>query len=114
MTAGGVYDGLEIPREAGDVAVTEFREGRWWYPTVYRDADSSVKGTYVNICTPVELFPSRAVYLDLHVDVVRYPDGETRRLDDDELDAAEEAGLVSGALASKARSVTDAVLAGLE
>ncbi len=81
---------------------------------MYRDADSSVKGTYVNICTPVELFPARAVYLDLHVDVIRYPDGTTARLDDDELDAAENDGHVSRSLADKARSVADAVLAGLD
>lgn len=114
MTAGGKYDGLGVQREEGDVADTTMTEGRWWYPTVYRSADASVKGMYVNICTPVELFPRRAVYMDLHVDVIRYPDGTTKRLDDDELAAAEDAGFVSEALAEKARSVTAAVMAGME
>jgi hypothetical protein len=105
MTAGGSYDALGVSRAAGDVAITKVREGRWWYPTVYRGADGDRKGTYVNVCTPVECFPDAVRYVDLHVDVVKGPDGEVRRVDDDELDAAVAAGQVSEALAEKARSV---------
>ena len=105
MTAGGTYDALGVDRAAGDVAITKVREGRWWYPTVYRDEDGGRKGTYVNVCTPVECFPDAVRYVDLHVDVVKGPDGEVRRVDDDELDEAVAAGQVSEALAEKARSV---------
>jgi predicted RNA-binding protein associated with RNAse of E/G family len=105
MTAGGTYDALGVSRSAGDVAITKVREGRWWYPTVYRGSDGERKGTYVNVCTPVECFPDAVRYVDLHVDVVKGPDGEVRRVDDDELDDAVAAGLVSEALAEKARSV---------
>ncbi|MFB6101824.1 MAG: DUF402 domain-containing protein [Haloplanus sp.] len=105
MTAGGTYDALGVDREAGDVAITKVREGRWWYPTVYRADDGTRKGTYVNVCTPVECFPDAVRYVDLHVDVVKGPDGAVRRVDDDELDDAVDAGLVSDALAEKARSV---------
>ncbi|MFP4182471.1 MAG: DUF402 domain-containing protein [Thiohalospira sp.] len=109
MSGGGMYDALEVPRESGDVAVTKFREGRWWYPTAYRSSDGETKGTYVNVCTPVELFPDSARYVDLHVDVVRFPDGEVRRVDDDELDESVAAGEVSEELAEKARSVASSV-----
>ncbi|WP_327050961.1 DUF402 domain-containing protein [Halomicrococcus gelatinilyticus] len=109
MRGGGDYDALGVPREDGDVAVTKLREGRWWYPTVYRDEDGDAKGTYVNVCTPVELFPSSVRYVDLHVDVVKFPDGRVERVDDDELDAAVEDGDVSEALAEKARSVAASV-----
>ena len=109
MRAGGDYDALGVPREDGDVAITKLREGRWWYPTVYRSEDGDVKGTYVNVCTPVELFPSSVRYVDLHVDVVKFPDGRVERVDDDELDAAVEAGHVSEDLAEKARSVATSV-----
>ncbi|WP_380681318.1 DUF402 domain-containing protein [Salinigranum sp. GCM10025319] len=105
LTGGGTYDGLGVPRERGDTALTKFREGRWWYPTVYRSREGQVKGTYVNVCTPVECFPDTVRYVDLHVDVLKYPDGTVERVDDDELDAAVEAGDVSEALAEKARSV---------
>ncbi|UPW02308.1 DUF402 domain-containing protein [Halorussus gelatinilyticus] len=109
MSGRGTYDALGTPRERGDVAVTKFREGRWWYPTVYRGEDGESKGTYVNVCTPVELFPETARYVDLHVDVVKFPDGEVERVDDDELDAAVESGNVSEPLAEKARSVASSV-----
>jgi hypothetical protein len=109
MTAGGTYDALGVDREAGDVAITKVREGRWWYPTVYRDDRGERKGTYVNVCTPVECFPDAVRYVDLHVDVVKGPDGVVRRVDDDELDAAVEDGLVSEALAEKARTVASSL-----
>ncbi len=113
MSAGGAYDGLGVEREAGDVAVTRLTEGKWWYPTVYRDADGDVKGTYVNVCTPLELFPDAATYVDLEVDVVKHADGAVERLDDDELDAAVEAGNVPEPLAAKAREVASSIEGGL-
>ncbi|WP_158854514.1 DUF402 domain-containing protein [Halorhabdus sp. CUG00001] len=109
MSPGGTYDGLGIERQAGDVAVTKLTEGKWWYPTVYRGNDGQKRGTYVNICTPVEVFPDEVRYVDLHVDVVKHADGTVERVDDDELDAAVEAGHVPEALAAKARDVASAV-----
>jgi hypothetical protein len=109
MSPGGTYDALGTDREAGDVAVTKFKEGRWWYATVYRDADGNRKGTYVNVCTPVEIFPDAVRYVDLHVDVVKHADGTIERVDDDELDEAEAAGEVPSDLADRARSVASAV-----
>ncbi|WP_323674578.1 DUF402 domain-containing protein [Halorubellus sp. PRR65] len=109
MAGGGTYDALGIPREEGDVAVTKLTEGKWWYPTVYRSEDGEKKGTYVNVCTPVELFPDGARYVDLHVDVVKHADGTVERVDDDELDAAVDAGHVSPALADRARTVAQSV-----
>ena len=109
MSSAGVYDGLDVKREAGDVALTKFREGRWWYPTVYRSADGDLRGTYVNVCTPVECFPDTVRCVDLHVDVLKHPDGTVERVDDDELDAAAEAGYVPSDLAERARQVAGAV-----
>ncbi|MDS0296389.1 DUF402 domain-containing protein [Halogeometricum luteum] len=109
LSGGGVYDALGTPRESGDTALTKFREGRWWYPTVYRSADGDLKGTYVNVCTPVECFPDEVRYVDLHVDVIKHPDGTVERVDDDELDAAVEAGHVDENLAEKARSVASSL-----
>jgi Ribonuclease G/E len=109
MSAGGEYDALGVPKEAGDVAETTLKEGRWWYPTTYRDSDGATKGTYVNVCTPVEIFPETARYVDLHVDVVRHADGTVERVDDDELDAAVAAGTVTEELAERARGVAAAV-----
>jgi hypothetical protein len=109
MTGGGRYDALGTRRAAGDTAHTTFREGRWWYPTVYRNDEGDHKGTYVNVCTPVECFPDVVRYVDLHVDVVKHPDGTVERVDDDELDEAVVAGDVSEALAEKARTVAASI-----
>ncbi len=109
LSSAGTYDGLGTRREPGDVAVTRVKEGRWWYPTAYRGADGERKGTYVNVCTPVEVFPEAVRYVDLHVDVVREPDGTVRRVDEDELTAAVEDGAVSERLAERARSVAATV-----
>jgi Ribonuclease G/E len=107
MTPGGTYDALGIERHAGDIAITKLTEGKWWYPTVYRDADGERRGTYVNICTPVEIFPEAARYIDLHVDVVKHADGRIERVDDAELDATVAEGHVSEALAERTREVAD-------
>jgi hypothetical protein len=109
MSPGGAYDALGVERRAGDVAVTKLTEGKWWYPTVYRGRDGGHRGTYVNVCTPVELFPDAARYVDLHVDVVKHADGTVERVDDDELDAAVGAGTVPEPLAERARRVAGAV-----
>jgi len=109
MTPGGTYDELGVRRESGDTATTTLTEGRWWYPTTYRDAESTVKGTYLNVCTPVEVFPDSVRYVDLHVDVVKHADGTVERVDDDRLDEAVAAGHVSEELAEKARSVAAAI-----
>ena len=113
MSGGGTYDALGTERAAGDTATTKFREGRWWYPTVYRADDGGSKGTYVNVCTPVECFPDSIRYVDLHVDVVKGPGGTVERVDDDELDAAVEADNVPPAVAEKARSVAASLVRAL-
>jgi hypothetical protein len=107
ISGSGTYDALGTPRDRGDVAITRLREGRWWYPTVYKGEDGASKGTYVNVCTPIELFPDAATYVDLHVDVVKYPDGEVEVVDEDELQAAVEAGHLSEALAEQATAVAE-------
>ena len=109
MSGGGTYDAIGVERVAGDTATTTFVEGRWWYATVYRGADGERRGTYVNVCTPVEIFPRAVRYVDLHVDVVKGPDGEVRRVDDDELDGAVAAGTVPDPLADRAREVAASI-----
>ncbi len=109
MSGGGTYDAIGVDRVAGDTATTTFVEGRFWYATVYKSADGDHRGTYVNVCTPVEVFPEAVRYVDLHVDVVKGPDGEVRRVDDDELDDAVAAGAVSEPLAERAREVAASI-----
>lgn len=113
LSSRGRYDGLGTEREPGDVATTKFREGRWWYPTTYRGEDGASKGTYVNVCTPVEVFPEVVRYVDLEVDVVRDPDGGVDVVDEDVLAAAVDGDVVPEPLAAKARSVARSVASAL-
>lgn len=113
MHPGGTYDALETEREAGDVAITRFQEGREWYMTGYEAEDGTNKGTYVNVSTPVELFPDAIRYVDLQVDVVKYPDGTVDVVDEDELEADVEAGDVPRALADRALDVAERLAGGL-
>ncbi|MFW6265413.1 MAG: DUF402 domain-containing protein, partial [Halanaeroarchaeum sp.] len=114
MTGGGTYDALGVPRVEGDVATTRFTEGRWWYPTVYRSEDGERRGTYVNVSTPVEVFPDVIRYVDLHVDVIKRADGTVEVVDEDELAASVDAGTVSEPLAEKAIDVASQVANALE
>lgn len=114
MVGRGTYDGIGTEREPGDIATTTVREGRWWYQTVYRSPQGDRRGTYVNICTPVEIFPDELRYVDLHVDVVRQPDGTIQRVDEDELTAAVDEGHLSEALADRARQVASGVESALD
>ncbi|MFB6094671.1 MAG: DUF402 domain-containing protein [Halanaeroarchaeum sp.] len=114
MSGGGTYDALDVERVAGDVATTRFTEGRWWYPTVYRSADGDRRGTYVNVSTPVEIFPDAVRYVDLHVDVVERADGTVAIVDEDELEAAVAADHLPASLAQRARSVAEEVADALD
>ena len=109
MSGGGHYDALGTPRKDGDTAVTKIREGRWWYPTVYRSQEGHHKGTYLNICTPVECFPSAVRYVDLHIDVIKHPDGSVTTVDEDELQMSVDDGDIPPELAERARSVARSV-----
>ena len=107
IRGGGRYDGLDVPKADGDIAETTFVEGRWWYPTMYADADGRRKGTYVNVCTPIEILPTRIEYVDLYIDVLKSADDEVTIVDEDELEAAIDGGHVTPALGHRAREVAD-------
>jgi Ribonuclease G/E len=114
MTTGGTYDAIGSAREPGDLAITRFAEGRWWYPTLYRGEDGQSKGTYVNIATPIEIFPDTVRYMDLYIDVVKRPDGTVEIVDEAELDDAVDAGRLSEDIAERAKDVAQRVAAAFE
>ncbi|MFW6384196.1 MAG: DUF402 domain-containing protein [Halodesulfurarchaeum sp.] len=111
LSSAGTYDALGTDREPGDTATTRFQEGRWWYPTVYRGAEGTPKGTYVNVATPIEVFPTAIRYVDLHVDVIQRPDGTVEVVDEEELRAAREAGTVPAGAADRAMETAENVAA---
>jgi hypothetical protein len=100
--AGGTYDSLELPKLEGDHGTVELYEGRWWGRRRYFRADGTPIGEIYNIHTPPELYPHGVRYLDLEVDVVRYPNGEVMVVDVEVLVRKAEEGLIPKALADRA------------
>jgi len=99
----GLYDGLNIPKEPGDYAVTEFRHDSWYYETRYYSRDGALKGIYININTPIEFYADRVRYVDLEIDVVQRP-GEPAQIID-ESDLLSIAPYVSPTALERARAV---------
>jgi len=91
----GFYDGLGTRKELGDYAVTEVKIGEWHSRTQYFSRDGRLKGTYINLNTPIELYPHGIRYVDLEVDVCIWPDGRVKVLDEEKLDNAVAEGLVT-------------------
>ncbi len=106
IRSSGVYDGLGIPKEPGDYAVTEFRQGAWYYETRYYSRDGVLKGIYMNINTPIEFYADRVRYVDLEIDVVQRP-GEPAQIID-ECDLQRIAHMISPQLGERARAVAEA------
>ncbi len=106
----GWYDGLEMPIEEGDYAITEIREGAWSVRHVYYSGTGTLKGEYHNVNTPVEMYPYGARYVDLEIDVVRRPGEKAFLLDRERLELLAREGYVSENLRNKALQVAHNIL----
>jgi hypothetical protein len=111
---GGTYDTLEAPKRGDDRGEVEQLAGSWVSLRRYLRADGSLIGELYNIQTPTELYPYGVRYLDLEVDVARWPDGRVEVVDRAELEDAVRAGYVSEALAQRAVEVAEGVAASLK
>jgi predicted RNA-binding protein associated with RNAse of E/G family len=114
MRSDGVYDGLGVRKEAGDVAVSRAGFSEYYIETKYYSGDGALRGTYYNVNTPVEVYPSSIRYIDLEVDVVVWTDGRAEIVDLEDLEAAASRETVTGFLADKALWVAESVLDNLD
>ena len=101
----GVYDGLMVEKEPGDIIETIIDTREWVIVHHYYSREGSLKGTYINVNTPPEVSLTRIRYVDLTVDVVKKPDGSVEVIDVDELKRQVEAGIVGEKLLEKIREV---------
>jgi protein associated with RNAse G/E len=97
------YDGLGIEKREGDYAVSEVQEGLWHYTHTYFREDGTLIGRYININTPVELYPDRIRYVDLEIDVVQMPDSRVFVTDEEDLEERFRAGCISKELMETAK-----------
>jgi len=95
FSAGGYYDGINAPKESGDFGITIAREGDTKLITVYYDMNLNLKGVYINVNSPIEVYPHSIRYVDLEIDVVRTYDGDIMIIDRKKLDKYLEQGVIS-------------------
>jgi probable ribonuclease FAU-1 len=110
IKGNGTYDGLEVEKRPGDVAVSKTNLTDYYIETKYYNKDGKLRGTYLNINTPVEIYSSYFRYIDLEIDVLIWPDGRREIVDMNELDQAEALGIVTKTLAQKARNLAKNLL----
>ena len=108
--ARGRYDALDLPIEEGDYALTECREGAWHVRHSYYSRDGRPKGFYLNVNTPVELYPCGCRYVDLEVDVACRAGGTPALVDREKLDAAADSGRITERLRRRALEEAEKLL----
>ncbi|MEM3522445.1 MAG: DUF402 domain-containing protein, partial [Candidatus Bathyarchaeia archaeon] len=76
IKSNGLYDGLDVLKEPGDIAISDVKIGEWYLKTMYYAKNGTLKGTYINFNTPIELYPNKIRYIDLEVDLIILPNGQ--------------------------------------
>jgi len=109
----GVYNGLRVRKDPDDYALTDMKIGSWTFRTRYFSRDGQYKGTYVNLNTPVELYPNRIRYVDLEVDVCLWPDGKIEKVDLEKLDDRVSKGYISERLSSIVKARLELVVSSI-
>jgi len=109
----GTYDGLKTEKTPGDYAVTEAKIGEWYFKTRYFAKDGRYKGTYINLNTPIELYPYGIRYVDLEVDVCVWPNGRVKKLDEKKLKEATAEGIITPKLARIVKEKLQGIIKGL-
>ncbi len=81
----GIYDGLNVEKEPGDIIETIIRSNQWYIEHRYYNENMELKGIYININTPPEIGLNKITYLDLAIDIVKRPGEKPKVIDVEEL-----------------------------
>ena len=108
---------VEVVGDEGDYAITHVVPSSLTLYTNYYSQDGHLKGTYVNINTGVEVYPSNGTnpgkirYIDLEIDVVKAPvDEEPRIIDQHLLKRAAQRGFITEEMADQYRRRAEVVV----
>jgi hypothetical protein len=105
FSGGGLYDSLDVPKLHGDWGTIEVPRGSRVLRRAYYRRDGTLVGELFNVQTPAEIDGRGVHYVDLEVDVVRWPDGRVSVVDEHDLEAAVRAGGITPDTAAQARTV---------
>jgi hypothetical protein len=111
LRSAGVYDGLEVQRGVGDRAVTEAKLGDYYMVTKYYSKNGRFKGAYINLNTPVEVYPAEIRYVDLEADVCVWPGGDVKVIDKDLLERAALKSVITDELFEMAKAKAEELAA---
>lgn len=74
----------------GDLFLESYYTDRWYNVfEVHNGLSDRVKCWYINLCYPAQFSTDNITWQDLALDLIVYPDGEYRLLDEDEFEALE-------------------------
>ena len=118
-------DDVDVVGDEGDYALTHVVPGKLTLFTNYYSRTGELKGTYANINTGVEVYPSNGTspgkirYIDLEIDVVKAPaDQPPRIIDQHLLKRAVQRGFITEEIAElsrkKAQTVADQMAEGID
>ncbi len=83
-----LFEGLLLRR--GDRFIETFFSDRWYNTfEIYDVEDKQLKGWYCNVCRPARIENGHIYAEDLALDLIVYPDGSWRILDEDEFEEIE-------------------------
>jgi hypothetical protein len=109
-------DDVDVVGDEGDYALTHVVPGKLTLFTNYYSRTGELKGTYANINTGVEIYPSNGTspgkirYVDLEIDVVKAPvDQPPRIIDKHLLKRAVQRGFITEEMAEASRRKAEAV-----
>ncbi|MFW9807316.1 MAG: DUF402 domain-containing protein, partial [Candidatus Thorarchaeota archaeon] len=110
------YESVDVVSSEGDYALTQVVPGALTLVTDYYSREGFLKGTYININTGVEVYPSngnspgRIRYVDLEIDIVKAPITENPRIIDQHLlKRAVQRGFITKEMAEESRSKAQAI-----
>ena len=110
------YENVDVVSSEGDYALTQVVPGALTLVTNYYSRLGHLKGTYVNVNTGVEVYPSngnspgRIRYVDLEIDVVKAPITENPRIIDQHLlKRAVQRGFITQEMADQSHSKAQAI-----
>ena len=109
-------ENVDVVSSEGDYALTQVVPGALTLVTDYYSRNGYLKGTYVNVNTGVEVYPSngnnpgRIRYVDLEIDIVKAPVTEDPRIIDQHLlKRAVQRGFITEEMADESRSRAQAI-----
>lgn len=85
------------------------KEGGWWVHFSYFSQDGRLKGEIYSINTPAEFYKDYIRYIDLEIDVVKFPFGQIRVIDREELNEKVSRGIINKDLACKAIQLAEGI-----